>query len=92
MAWYHKVPAPKLPPQDKRARLEGLWTSPEGAALVVALSSMKDRAQLPADARVVIMLTGSGIKYSPPELPTPMDLAGTPQDVHSQVIAALSRA
>ncbi|TMQ20086.1 MAG: threonine synthase [Candidatus Rokuibacteriota bacterium] len=74
------------------ARLEGLWTSPEGAALVAALGSMKDRAQLPADARVVIMLTGSGIKYSPPELPTPMDLAGTPQDVHSQVIAALSRA
>src|SRR5438874_1687044 len=25
MAWYHKVPAPKLPAQDKRARLEGLW-------------------------------------------------------------------
>src|SRR5438445_13056489 len=23
MAWYHKVPAPKLPAQDKRARLEG---------------------------------------------------------------------
>ena len=25
MAWYHKVPAPKLPAQDRRARLEGLW-------------------------------------------------------------------
>src|SRR2546423_3403400 len=25
MAWYHKVPAPKLPAQDKRTRLEGLW-------------------------------------------------------------------
>src|SRR6267142_716422 len=25
MAWYHKVPAPKLPAQDKRTRVEGLW-------------------------------------------------------------------
>src|SRR5438477_10262985 len=25
MAWYHKVPAPKLPAQDRRTRLEGLW-------------------------------------------------------------------
>src|SRR3989440_10676700 len=25
MAWYHKVPAPKLPATDKRARMEGMW-------------------------------------------------------------------
>ena len=71
------------------ARLEGLWTSPEGAALVAALGVLKDRARLAADARVVIMLTGAGIKYSPPELPTPMDLVGSDEEVRTQVRRAL---
>ena len=35
MAWYHKVPAPKLPPQDKRARLEGLWIKCDGCGEIV---------------------------------------------------------
>ena len=25
MAWYHRVPAPKLPTEQRKARLEGLW-------------------------------------------------------------------
>jgi threonine synthase len=74
------------------ARLEGVWTSPEGAALVAALGVMKDRGQVAADARIVLMLTGSGIKYSPPELPTPIDLTGSPEDILKQVIGSLSRA
>jgi threonine synthase len=73
------------------ARLEGIWTSPEGAALVAALGVLKDRGRIAADARVVIMLTGAGIKYEAPELPTPIDLAGAPDEVPGQVIAALSR-
>src|SRR5205814_4019334 len=73
------------------ARLEGIWTSPEGAALVAALGMLKDRGRITAEARVVIMLTGAGIKYEAPELPSPHDLSGGPEDVHAQVLAALSR-
>jgi threonine synthase len=73
------------------ARLEGVWTTPEGAALVGALAILKDRGRVTADARVALILTGAGIKYAPPELPTPIDLTGAPADVHRQVIAALSR-
>jgi threonine synthase len=67
------------------ARLEGVWTSPEGAALIAALGIMKDRGQVTADARVVIMLTGAGIKYAPPELATPIDLTGTDEEVRAHV-------
>jgi threonine synthase len=67
------------------ARLEGIWTSPEGAALIAALGVMKDRGQVTADTRVVIMLTGAGIKYAPPELPTPIDLTGTDEEVRAHV-------
>ncbi|HKB76220.1 MAG TPA: acetyl-CoA carboxylase, carboxyltransferase subunit beta [Myxococcales bacterium] len=35
MAWYHKVPAPKLPAQDKRARLEGLWIKCDECAEII---------------------------------------------------------
>jgi threonine synthase len=71
--------------QRRLARLEGIWTSPEGAALVAALTIMKDRGQVAADARIVVMLTGAGIKYAPPESPTPVDLAGTDDAVRAAV-------
>jgi threonine synthase len=71
------------------ARLEGIWTSPEGAALVAALATMTERRQLTADARVVVMLTGSGIKYAPPELPTPIDLSGSDAEIQAHVRRAL---
>ena len=70
------------------ARLEGVWTSPEGAALVAALAIMKDRGQVAAEARVVIMLTGAGIKNPPPELPTPIDLAGGDEEIRVAVRGA----
>src|ERR1700704_3588538 len=35
MAWYHKVPAPKLPATDKRARLEGLWIRCDGCGEII---------------------------------------------------------
>ncbi|HEU5193105.1 MAG TPA: threonine synthase [Methylomirabilota bacterium] len=77
--------------QHLLARLEGIWTSPEGAALVAALGVLKDRGRITADARVAVILTGAGIKYTPPELPTPIDLEGAPEQVLDQVTAALSR-
>jgi threonine synthase len=78
--------------QHLLARLEGIWTSPEGAALVAAMGVLKDRGRLAADARVAVILTGAGIKYAPPELPSPIDLDGGPDEVHGQVIGALSGA
>ena len=75
--------------QHRLARLEGVWTSPEGAALVAALGMMKAAGQVAADTRVVIMLTGAGIKYTPPELPTPVDLAGGDEEVRAAVRRAL---
>src|SRR5207245_3233717 len=35
MAWYHKVPAPKLPATDKRTRLEGLWIKCDGCGEII---------------------------------------------------------
>jgi len=75
--------------QHLLAKLEGIWTSPEGAALVAALGQLKDSGQVTADARVVIMLTGAGIKYTPPELPTPIDLTGSDDAIRAQVRGVL---
>ena len=35
------------------------------------------------------MLTGAGIKYTPPELATPIDLTGTDDEIRGQVRGAL---
>jgi threonine synthase len=75
--------------QHLLARLEGVWTSPEGAALVAALGLMKEAGQVGASDRVVIMLTGAGIKYAPPELPTPIDLTGSDEEIQTRVAATL---
>ena len=71
------------------ARLEGIWTSPEGAALIAALAVMKDQGQVTPDARVVIMLTGAGIKYAPPEMPSPIDVSGSDAEIQAQVRRAV---
>jgi threonine synthase len=67
------------------ARLEGIWTSPEGAALLAALLALRDERKVSADTRVVLVLTGAGIKYAPPELPIPIDLTGTDEAVRAHV-------
>src|SRR5207344_827483 len=48
--------------QRRLARLEGIWAAPEGAALVAALERLKAAGGLTGDARVVLVLTGTGIK------------------------------
>ncbi len=35
MAWYHKVPAPKLPPEARKSRMEGLWIKCDGCGEIV---------------------------------------------------------
>jgi threonine synthase len=67
------------------ARLEGVWTSPEGAALVAALAMLKARGGVTADARIVLVLTGAGIKYDPPALPAPTHLGGSEETAVEEV-------
>jgi threonine synthase len=56
------------------ARLEGIWTAPESAALVAALLRLRGRGQVTPEARVVLVLTGAGLKYAPPPLAPAVDL------------------
>src|SRR5260370_6749478 len=35
MAWYHRVPAPKLPPEPGKSRREGLWIKCDGCGEII---------------------------------------------------------
>ena len=72
------------------ARLEGLWTAPESAALIAALIEMKGRGAVTAEARIVLILTGAGLKCDPPPLAAATDLSGTDDDIVGQVSRSLS--
>ena len=74
------------------ARLEGVWTSPEAAATVAALAILKDRRAVTTDARVLLVLTGAGIKNDPPALPPPHDLHGSDDVIVDAVTRALAAA
>jgi threonine synthase len=67
------------------ARTEGIWTAPESAALVAALAELKDRGEASRDAEFLLILTGAGLKYEPPPLAAPTDLAGTEEEVLARV-------
>jgi len=67
------------------ARTEGMWTAPESAALVAALAELKDRGEASRDAEILLILTGAGLKYEPPPLAAPTDLAGTEEEVLARV-------
>ena len=71
------------------ARLDGVWTAPEAAATVAALMRMKERGSVSADERVVLVLTGAGIKNDPPPLPLPTDLTGPEENIVDQILATL---
>jgi threonine synthase len=49
--------------QSELGTLEGLFVAPEGAAAWAALKTLRARAWVEPDARVVIFNTGSGLKY-----------------------------
>jgi threonine synthase len=72
------------------ARLEGLWTAPEAAATVAALIEMTTRHAVSTDARVVLVLTGSGLKNPPPPLPPPLHLTGTEEEIAARIQEALA--
>ena len=75
--------------QKLLARVEGIWTAPEAAAALAALCQMKDAGEVDAGARIVIVLTGAGIKNSPPALPAPVHLEGDEAQVLARVRKAL---
>ena len=67
------------------ARTEGIWTAPESAALVAALAELKNRGEASRDAEILLIFTGAGLKYEPPPLAAPTDLAGTEEEVLARV-------
>jgi len=67
------------------ARVEGIWTAPESAALVAALTRLRDQGTVARDAEVMLVFTGAGMKYAPPPLPTPVDLTGSEGEILARV-------
>ena len=67
------------------AREEGIWTAPEAAATVAALLQMVDERLVDPSERVVLVLTGAGIKYPPPPLPAPIHLEGGPEQISARI-------
>jgi len=74
--------------QQRVARLEGIWTAPESAALVAALTVLREQGEIAGDTEVAMIFTGAGLKYEPPPLAPPVDLAGS----DAEVLAELKRA
>jgi threonine synthase len=77
--------------QRQLARLEGIWTAPEAAALLPALAMLKEAGEVTREAEVVLILTGAGIKNEPPALPPPADLAGSDDEIAARIQVALTR-
>src|SRR5438094_940647 len=70
------------------ARPDGVWTAPEAAATVAALAELKGRGTVSAAERIVLVLTGAGIKNAPPPLRAATDLSGTDDAVVAQGLRA----
>jgi len=71
--------------QKLLGRVEGVWAAPEAAAALAALCQMKEAGEVDAGARIVIVLTGAGIKNAPPALPPPVHLDGDEAQVLARV-------
>jgi threonine synthase len=76
--------------QKLLARVEGIWAGPEAAAGLAALVQLKERRLVDADTRVVMVLTGAGIKNPPPPLAPPLHLEGDTGQVLARVREALA--
>ncbi len=70
------------------ARMEGIWTAPEAAAALAALLRLRGDGDVGADDRVVMVLTGCGLKNPPPPLAPAVHLEGSPDEM----LAAVRRA
>ena len=67
------------------AKTEGIWTAPESAALVAALGRLKDGGQALRSTEIMLIFTGAGLKYEPPALGLPTDLAGSEEAILAKV-------
>ena len=76
--------------QKLLARTEGIWTAPEAAAALAALLRLKESGRLDRQSRIVLLLTGTGIKNPTPALPPPLDLTGPEESLLKRVQAALA--
>jgi threonine synthase len=52
---------------------------------LAALVQMKDEGLISPTTRVVLILTGAGIKNPPPPLPRPIHLEGSPEEMLARV-------
>ena len=77
--------------QKLLAKHEGIWTGPEAAAALAALAQMKEAGDVDAGTRVVLILTGAGIKNPPPALPPPTHLVEDPERAFEAVRRAIGR-
>lgn len=77
--------------QTLLARVEGIWTAPEAAAALAGLLRMRDEGRVERGARVVLLLTGAGIKSAPPTVNPPIHLQGDSAAVIDQLRRAVSR-
>jgi len=75
--------------QKLMARVEGIWTAPEAAATLAALLRLRDEGRLDRQGKIVLLLTGAGIKNPPPSLPPPLDVTGPETTLLERVQAAL---
>ena len=75
--------------QKLLARVEGIWTAPEAAAALAALMRLRASRDVAPGDRVVLVLTGAGIKYVPPPLPAAIHLEGSPDEVFAAVRRAV---
>ncbi len=78
-----------LEAQRLLARLEGIWTAPEAAATVAALIRLKEEGWIDRQTRIVLILTGAGIKNVPPPHPPSVDLAGPEATLLERIRATL---
>ena len=75
--------------QKLLARVEGIWTAPEAAAALAALMRLRAGGDVAPGDRVVLVLTGAGIKYVPPPLAAAIHLEGSPDEVLATVRRAV---
>src|SRR5713226_8581135 len=80
-----------LEAQKLLGRVEGIWTGPEAAAALAALCIMKEAGEVDSSTRVVLVLTGAGIKNPPPPLPAPIHLEGDAGSILAAVRQAIGR-
>jgi threonine synthase len=75
--------------QKLLARVEGIWTAPEAAAALAGLIRLRTSGDVAPGDRVVMILTGCGLKTPPPPLAPAVLLEGSPDEMLGAVRRAV---